>query len=101
VILPEENHWAYAWTAPDDGADWMVVERDVPAGYTVTVEERAASFVLTNTLISENPPEEDETEPETSPKTGDTSNIMLYTMLMYGSGIILILLGISGKRKRT
>jgi hypothetical protein len=34
------------------------------------------------------------------PKTGDTSNILLYAILMYVSGSILILLGIAGKRKK-
>ena len=31
------------------------------------------------------------------PKTGDTSHILFYTMLMFASGIILILLGIMGR----
>ena len=34
------------------------------------------------------------------PKTGDTSNILLYVIMMYVSGSILILLGIAGKRKK-
>lgn len=128
VILSEENNWSYSWTAKDDGADWMVVERNVPAGYTVMVEERAAAFVLTNTYCPdvppeeppppdvppaeepplEPPPEEDfpeedppkDSPPSDAPKTGDTPHILLYTALMYASGIVLILLGITGKRKR-
>lgn len=128
VILSEENNWSYSWTAKDDGADWMVVERNVPAGYTVMVEERAAAFVLTNTYLPDVPPEEppspdvppteeppqeppqEEDFPEeeppkeppsgSAPKTGDTPHILLYTALMYVSGIVLILLGITGKRKR-
>lgn len=118
VILSEENHWSYSWKAKADGADWMAVERNVPEGYAVTVEERSTAFVLTNTRITEIPPEEeppqdeppleeppDEDSPQEeppqkdSPKTGDTSNILLYTMLMYASGIVLVLLGITGKRK--
>lgn len=131
VTLSEENHWSYTWTAEDDGTDWMVVERNVPEGYTVTVEERTTTFILTNTRIPDEPPSEeppDEPPPEDpppedpspedppedlppedppkdypptdSPKTGDTPHILLYTVLMYVSGIILILLGITGKRKR-
>lgn len=128
VTLSEDNHWSYSWTAKDDGADWMVVERNVPAGYTVMVEERAAAFVLTNTYLPDVPPEEppppdvppteeppqeppqEEDFPEeeppkeppsgSAPKTGDTPHILLYTALMYVSGIVLILLGITGKRKR-
>lgn len=145
VTLSEENHWSYAWTAKEDGSDWMVVERNVPEGYSVTVEERTATFVLTNTRTEEpptgeNPPEgpptgetppEDPTPggegPEDSyledlfpedvplgdmtfpdeelpldvlPATGDTPHILLYAVLMYVSGIALILFGITGKRKR-
>lgn len=91
VILSEENHWTFCWQAKDDGAAWKVVERNVPAGYTVTVEERETSFVLTNTR----PPDKPDT-----PKTGDTANTMLYFVLMNISGMMLIILGVAGKRKR-
>ena len=100
VILSEENHWSYHWTAEADGADWMAVERNVPADYTATVEERGTTFVLTNTRITEVPPTGNEPASTDAPKTGDTTNILLYTILMYASGISLILLGITGKRKR-
>ena len=95
VRLSEKNNWSYAWAAPADGAVWKVVERNIPNGYSVTVEESAASFVLTNTWE----PEEDVSE--NMPKTGDTSNILFYIVMAYVSGIGLILVGIAGKRKRT
>ena len=38
VILSEENHWAYSWTAKDDGSVWKVIERKIPAGYTMTID---------------------------------------------------------------
>lgn len=91
VILSEENHWTFSWKAKDDGATWKVVERNVPIGYTMTVEERETSFVLTNTRPSDKPD---------IPQTGDTTNIMLYFVLMNVSGIMLIILGVAGKRKR-
>lgn len=91
VILSEENHWAYSWQARNDGSVWKVVERNVPSGYTMTIEERDTSFVLTNTRPPENPD---------SPSTGDTANIMLHFILMMISGCMLIILGIAGKRKR-
>ena len=91
VILSEENHWTFRWFAKDDGATWKVVERNVPTGYTMMVEERETSFVLTNTR----PPDKPDI-----PQTGDTTNIMLYFVLMNVSGIMLIILGIAGKRKR-
>jgi hypothetical protein len=91
VILSEENHWTFSWFAKDDGATWKVVERNVPTGYTMMVEERETSFVLINTR----PPDKPDI-----PQTGDTTNIMLYFVLMNVSGIMLIILGIAGKRKR-
>ena len=153
VTLSEENHWSYSWTVEDDGSNWIVAERNVPTGYSVTVEERRTTFILTNTYSKTPPPGDDEPndppgkedpndppggeDPEVSPPeeenpetppggtpeeppledlfpddtpmgglfpllpaTGDTSHTLLYVVLMYVSGIALVLLGITGKRKR-
>ena len=92
VTLSEQNYWSYHWTAPKDGADWKVVERNVPSGYTMTVIQQETTFVVTNTY---------QEEPEPSPpKTGDSANILLYTILLYVSGTMLVILGIAGKRNR-
>lgn len=95
VILSEENHWAYSWSAMDDGSSWTVVERNVPQGYTMTVEERQSTFVLTNTWTPTYPD-----DPGKPPQTGDTSNILLYVLLMIGSGSMLMILGVTGKKSR-
>ena len=95
VILSEENYWSYSWSAPADGATWTVLERNVPEGYTMTVENREFAFVVTNTW----PPEEPE-DPGPPPQTGDRYHVLRYTVMLYASGITLILLGITGKRKR-
>lgn len=92
--LSSENYWSYSWSAKDDGADWTVAERDIPNGYTVTVEERDGAFILTNTLSPSDP-----TDPEKPPATGDTTNILTYILLMSASGCALIAVGITGKRK--
>jgi len=94
ATLSENNHWTYTWSAKDDGSDWKVVERNIPTGYTMTIEERETSFVLTNTLNRDVPDNPD------SPQTGDTSNIMLWVILMIASGSMFIILGITGKRNR-
>ena len=93
VTLSEENHWTYRWSARDDGAIWKVVERNIPSGYSMTVEKRDASFIVTNRWAAEDP---GSTKP---PQSGDTSNIMLYVILMIISGSMLIILGMTGKRK--
>lgn len=92
VLLSEDNHWTYTWTAKADGLDWKVVERNIPSGYTATVEERGTTFTLTNTLTEET------SDTPTAPKTGDTSNIMFYVILLSISGCMLIILGIALKR---
>ncbi len=94
ATLSENNHWTYTWSAKDDGSDWKVVERNIPTGYTMTIEERETSFVLTNTLNRDVP---DNPDP---PQTGDTSSVMLRVILMIVSGSMLIILGITGKRNR-
>ena len=93
VTLSDDNLWTYTWTAPADGSNWMVVERNVPDGCTVTVEKRAASFIVTNSAAPQD-------TPPSSPKTGDTSNILLYTLLMSISGTVLVLLGVTAGKKR-
>ena len=90
VTLSNENNWTYSWKAEDDGAQWKVIERNVPAGYIMTVEERETAFVLTNTL-------EDEPD-DPIPSTGDTSNVLIYVILMIISGFILVFIGKTGKR---
>lgn len=90
VTLSEETQWSYSWTAKDDGATWAVMEKNVPAGYTMTVENREHTFVVTNTY--------DQPQPDQPPKTGDSFNVMLYLILMMVSGSMLIILAIAGKR---
>ena len=95
VILSEETNWSYSWSAKDDGARWTVVERNVPAGYSATLEKVDTSFVLTNSYIPDSPP-----PTPGIPKTGDTSNLFLYTTMLYLSGMALVLLGVVLKKKR-
>lgn len=91
VVLSGKNNWCYSWSAKDDGANWMVVERNVPAGYIMTVEERELSFVVTNTLDTAEPPID-------PPDTGDTFNLLLPILMLAISGIVLLLFGIVGKK---
>ena len=93
VTLSKENDWSYSWSAKNDGTYWMVVEREVPLGYTGAVEERNNTFILTNTRIPDRPTDE-------GPETGDASQLLLYLLLMCASAGALILLGAAGKRKR-
>ena len=94
VVLSETNHWSYSWSAKDDGATWLVVERNVPEGYVMTMEQRGDAFVLTNTLKSDDP-----INPDNPPETGDTFNVLFCVLLMAISGSALVILGLTEKRK--
>ena len=91
VTLSEGNNWSYRWSAEDDGARWQVVEKDVPEGYTMTVEQGKTTFTLTNILHDRPniPP----------PDTGDRSNVLLYAVIFCVSGLLLVALGLMGKGK--
>lgn len=90
VTLSEDNHWSYSWEAVS--GNFMVAEQAVAPGYTATIEKQGNTFVITNAYETPSPTDD--------PKTGDTANILLYTVLMYLSGSMLILLGIAGRRKK-
>ena len=89
VTLNAKNNWSYSWSAKNDGAIWTVVEPKVPSGYTATFDKRDNVFIVTNIY----PPSGE------TPITGDTSNILLYVILMGVAGTALIVLGVTGKRK--
>lgn len=49
VTLSEANQWHYTWEQLDNWASWTLTEQ-VPAGYTVTVEQKGITFLVTNTF---------------------------------------------------
>ena len=91
VTLSSENNWCYSWYAADDGSIWTVSEKNPPAEYTVTVEQNQTTFSIINSF---------EEEPDDPPKTGDTTHMSFYVLLLSIAGIVLLLLGI-GRRKGT
>ncbi len=91
VVLSDDNDWSYSWYAEDDGCVWSVKERNIPAGYTMTVEKNLTTFTVINRLP---------TPPSDMPQTGDTFNIGLYVVLMCLSGVGLILLTVMQRRKQ-
>ena len=93
-ILNAGNNWSYVWYVSDEEqSHWTVVERATPDAYTVTVQRSGSSFSIVNTHKSII----DIPDP---PKTGDSSDITLHIMLMCISGIMLIILGIYGRRHK-
>ncbi len=91
VVLSDDNDWSFSWYAEDDGSVWSVTERNIPKGYTMTVEKNLTTFTVINSWP---------TPPSDIPKTGDTSNIGLCVVLMCLSGAALILLTIIQRRRQ-
>lgn len=93
-ILDASNNWSYIWYVSDeDHSEWIVVERAVSEDYTVTVQQNGSSFSIINTYKS------NEDVPDI-PQTGDTMNLLPWTLTMCFSGIMLILTGVYIRRKR-
>ena len=89
VKLSKDNDWKYSWIGLDDGSVWTVVERNVPDGYTLTLEKKDATFVVTNTFIPVEPP------------TGDSFNAQPYIIAICISGVLLIVVGIIRHKKES
>ena len=84
VTLSEQNGWEHRWTGLSCFHTWTVAERNVPNGYTVSVERDGKQFTITNEAGEEIPPEDpippidpanpdptDPTDPSEDPATPD------------------------------
>ncbi len=87
-ILNAETNWSYRWVTIDDGSKWQVVERNVPEGYSVTVNENQTTFTVVNTYVA----------PPSPPQTGDTSVMWPYVLLMFISGGVLLVIAMNGRK---
>lgn len=96
-VLSEENDWSYTWTVPDDGSEWIVTEVNIPEKYSVFVENRNRTFILTNTLS----PEKDDPSPNlpSAPQTGDM-DLMTFVLLTASMGVMMIFLGFVFLRRK-
>ena len=67
-----------------------MAERTVPASYTVTIQENGNDFLVINAR-----------KPQTDiPKTGDTFTPLPWILGMSISGILLLILGLAGRRRK-
>ena len=92
-ILSASNNWSYIWyVSADDHGKWTVVERSVPDVYTVTIQQNGGSFYIINAHRSnlENPD---------GPQTGDAFAPLPWIVAMCFSGMMLLILGIYGRRQ--
>ena len=91
VRLDAENNWSYTWSAPDDGAVWTAVEQEVPEDYFVLVEQDGNVFKVTNVHDGGNPP---------PPQTGDSTQIYLIVIGCSVVGLVLVLVGFTGRKNK-
>lgn len=55
VVLNQDNKWRAEWNNLV-GPDWIAVEKNIPNGFVVTVEQQITRFVVTNTGPREEEP---------------------------------------------
>ncbi len=98
-VLSADNDWSYTWyVSSEDSGKWTVAEREVPNSYTVTIQENGNNFVVINTRKSQ-PDTPSDIKPDI-PKTGDTFTPLPWILGMCISGILLLILGLRGWRRR-
>ena len=91
--LNGENNWTYTWyVIGEDTAQWTVAEREVPEHYKVTIQQNGNKFSIINTRSA---------PPVKPPQTGDTFNMLPWIFGLCFSGMMLMILGIYGRRRRT
>ena len=55
VILNSSNNWSYSWEALNSAGNWSVIEKDVPAGYQVSITNSNSRFTITNSKSPDGP----------------------------------------------
>lgn len=88
-ILSAANNWTYTWYVSEaDPGKWTVTERAVPDDYKVTILENGSHFSIINARSPQPEP----------PKTGDTFALMPLVTVMCICGMLLVILGLYGRR---
>lgn len=90
-VLSNANQWTYSWyVSLEDFGHWTVKEQSVPEPYKVTIQENHSIFSIINTYDGEPGP----------PETGDSFTPLPWILGLCGSGILLLLLGLYGRRRK-
>ncbi|MSR93783.1 Cna B-type domain-containing protein [Clostridiaceae bacterium 68-1-5] len=94
AVLTKEKNWQHTFAGLEQYRDGKeikyTIEEEKIAGYTSEIAGDTTNFLVTNTY-------KDVKKPGTSPKTGETSPVVLYSLLTVAS---MILAGRAFKRKR-
>lgn len=76
AVLSDANHWTYTWDDLSAKDAWTVEEPEVPSGFKAVVERKGSVFTITNDDIRVD-----------VPQTGDKSHWLLWTVLLFASGL--------------
>ena len=88
VTLNSGNNWRYTWKDLDSTKTYNVTEKEVPAGYTVTITRDGNTFTLNN-YKGDVPPK----TPPKSPRLPNTGQLWWPVPILIASGLILLVLG--------
>lgn len=91
VVLNKENNWSYTWKNLEPEYEWKVLEKEVPKGYTVSLEKQGAAFVLINRGTPPPPP-------PPPPEIPNTGLLWWPVGLLTVGGLALIVVGLLRRR---
>lgn len=92
-VLGPSNNWTYTWyVSGEDTGRWSVAERNVPQNYTVTIQQNTHVFTIINTCKT--------SPPDPPPQTGDSFAMLPWVCAMCISGVLMLILGLYGWRRR-
>jgi hypothetical protein len=98
--LSQDNNWRFTWNQLDADSSWTVVEKNVPTGYTVTLDKSNDTYTLTNkadTTTSEDPKNPEDTS--TGKKLPQTGLNWLPPLTLFLAGTILVIVGMIRHKK--
>ncbi len=108
VSLSAIDNWSYSWSELDPSVEWQVKEMEVPNGYSSSVVKEDNKFTITNTYkpsqatvtpsSGSSITKSTTTKTTSSPKTGDSTNIMLY-ILFNAAAIVWICFMLKGRKR--
>lgn len=82
VTLNASNGWKHQWNRLTDGHTWVIVETDVPDGYTMSVDQENTTTTITNSHTPQQPPQ----------PGSNIEQVARIAVASLGGGIILLLL---------
>lgn len=97
VTLNEKNSWRHKWEKLDGSYTWQLVEKEVPDGYTVTIQMDGGIFIITNT-IQDDPPAPEKPQTPARPLLPQTG-VLWWPVGVLVLGGMLLLLGDCIRRK--